>query len=335
MDSRRSMAHKIHDGVLGDVCTVTTGNEADAGAMEAQMRQADALEETPPFLARHLRHFEGHLAPVGFEAREKRPELGGEGSGKVLVALRVEADDVALQVHVVQGEARFAKAASLAPCDFIGNLHPLGFGSQCLANLPVLCVGDLWLFLGALLFDPQPAARVRCAILGFNRLVHQDAEKLDFVQGGIETRFEYGKLLVPALAPLDKFPDLLAGQLPGRENLMLREEGGDIAPAIEVAPVGLGRRLISLLHEFRHPGIPQFRVAVGAFAFALFHLRAKLVRPLRFAREVRAELGRFADDLTGGVAKLNPPECGFLLTVEKGHTGMRRYNVSNLQPQAF
>jgi hypothetical protein len=82
-------------------------------------------------------------------------------------------------------------------------------------------------------------------------------------------------------------------------------------------------------------GIPQFRVAVRAFAFALLHFGAKLVRPLRLRREIGAEFGRFADDLTGGVAKLHPPERRFLLSVEKGHTGMRWYNVGNLQPQAF
>ena len=72
---------------------------------------------------------------------------------------------------------------------------------------------------------------------------------------------------------------------------MLREEGGDIAPAIEIAPVCLRRRLIPLLHGFRNPGIRQLRVAVSALAFALLHLRAKLVRSLRLGCEVRAEFG--------------------------------------------
>ena len=335
MHSRRSMAHELHDGVLGDAGTVAAGNEADARAVEAQMPQAEALEETPPLLARHLRHFESPLPALCFETDEKRPKFRGEGSGEIFVPFRVEADRVALQVHFVQGKTRFAKTASLVPCDLVGNSHPLGLAGQRIANLLVLFVGYLRLFFRALLLDSQSAANVREAIFRLNRFMQQNAEELDFVQGGIEAGLEDGTLLVPALAPLDELPDLLAGELPGRENAVLREKGGDIAPAIEVAPVCLGRRLVPLLHEFGNPRVPQFLVAVGAFTFALLHLRAKLSRSLRLGRQIGAELGRFADSFSGGVSKLHPPKRGFLLSVEKGHTGMRRYNVSNLQPQAF
>jgi len=45
--------------------------------------------------------------------------------------------------------------------------------------------------------------------------VHPHAEEFDFVQRGVEVRFEVGKLFVSPLTPLDEFPDLLADELPG------------------------------------------------------------------------------------------------------------------------
>jgi hypothetical protein len=77
MDSRKGMAHELHDCVLGDVGPVAAGDEADAGAVEAEVRQADALEEAPPFLARHLRHFKGDLVSLGFQANEKAAGASG------------------------------------------------------------------------------------------------------------------------------------------------------------------------------------------------------------------------------------------------------------------
>lgn len=161
-------------------------NDCNAGAMKAQMGQADALEELMPFFGGIFRKLDQVGALLSPRDTEQRQQISVQRSSVHAAAFGEKHYRSGLGINVGEGNGGLGQPASLAHRNKPAITHPLIAGRQFPLDPLLFIARNFRLLFRAGAFQAKPQAWIRGDVTAFDRLLQDRRENLQLCESGIE-----------------------------------------------------------------------------------------------------------------------------------------------------
>jgi len=338
VDGAAGVGEIFHGLAHGDVVPGQPTGDGDAQGVEAGVwiliLDAGAFQEAKPFVA-PIEMGIGFGGSPGLEVFKQRDEIGVEGFGGFPAAFLIEANQAFFDavgagsdfdiLHGVEVGLIQANAVPAGDEEAVAKLgsHGLGFALNGLLDLGELFVGQFGVEPARRFFQSEFVAGIgldEAADYGF---VHNDAQNLQFEDGGVAPGFILAVLVVGLLPPFGIAETVIARKLARQGYVLFFKKHFDGFPTAVVAGFVVGIVVVAG-EKFGDPEIPGLSPGIGGdgtfgegfFSFDLAGLAGVVA-------DTDAKPGGFADDfIAGGITKLHPPKWRFFLFVKTGHSGM-------------
>lgn len=339
------MVDHLHCHGFGDARAGEPADHANAGAVKADVFEAGVLgaqagEEFVPVGGEGEGPVVGVSLAASLQVEQEGGETGVERGIVASAALGDDGDGHAVEVHVVEGEPRFAEAESLGQGDLEADAEGFGDGGgkrggggargfgDGLANDLGVGVAEFGLFGRGNTAESEAGDGVAGnpgAIGGFAHELSQEDDVFDdrvVVQAGA-VGLEPGHVVVGGLA----------GDLGGAVEVAIEEEALKFAPVAEADAEGARRRGVPGAEEGFNPD-KEAADRVGGVGLLGDGAAGRLgPGESKVVGRTDEEAGGAAHDF-GAVAVFDPPEGGARSFVEAGHLGSVPWCAQTCQPKS-
>ena len=240
MHESRRVVHQSHRFVLAESGSVTAGNKADPETMTCQ--PPSTLFQRRVVVAVHgpvqLRKGE---TIVPFYGLQKGFQVGVHGDGEVFSGVPFLPFGIGnghrggSEVDLLLADTCLTESASEVELKLEGGRHPRLSPGHGLSDGSDLLDGDLPLLLGGSDREPRQRKAVALGVSPTDRLVHEEAEELDLVSGGVPSRL----LSTGAGSPVHVVLGMTVEDLGGVLQAFLMEPHVDCAPEVGGSLLGL------------------------------------------------------------------------------------------------
>lgn len=314
------MTDKSHCLLLRDAVAGQSRDDCHACAMEGKMGKADSSEKTVPITRSLGWHFVSYLLALFFHFPKKWPQSRDQRSGVATTSFNGERDFVLFCIDIFQRKGRFAKAATLANCDFKGDAHPGRLRSELFPYQPFFFRRDLVFIFGKVRRNAEPRTGIDRGEFPCDRFEHDDAPDANVEQGAVETNRTKPRVLRGILTPLQILSDMFSFQLARPVHTPRFQKRAYRIPGLLVFRESVSFPAVARLQKRNDPSIKVFFVGnasgVGLF---LTSLRFELTGFRGFRAYANTAASGLVADFSSGIAKLYPPVGRAIALVDGSH----------------
>lgn len=292
---------------------------SDTGAVEAEMRQTNPLEELMPFFCWVFGKLDQNLPLRAAGMVNQRDQVDVQRRRVSSPSFRREGDRPGFKVDSRQRHGSFRQSATLSHRDEPAFAHPFRSRLQFLFDLRSLFIRDFWLLFGWRPFQAETHAWIRCDVTAPYSLLHDRRKDLEFGECSIQRSGTHQ--LYRRAGPKGGIIDTeFIGDLRRRNQVQVLKIGRHCGPRIQVARKRL-RVGITLAEESRHPGVKAIRIFVPPELLLLQRLSGnELLELPSYAGCVDTELGGLRSPSPVRILNAQPVKRTSLSSIGGCHT---------------
>lgn len=314
------MTNKSHRLLLGHSFASESGNDCDSRAVEGKVRKADSPKKTVPVACSLRWHVVSHLPALFLHFAKKRPQSRDKRGCVATTSLDRERNFVRFDIDILEGKARFAKAAALPDCDLKRDAHPGRLRFEFVPYQRLFFQRYLMFFLGVVGRNAKLRTRIDRGKFPRNGFEHDDAPNTNVEQGTVETNRTKSAFLRRILTPFEILNDVFSFQLARALDIPGFQERADGIPSLLVFRKSVLFPTVARLQKREDPSIKVFFVRnAGGISLFLTSLGFELARLGGFRANANATASRLVADFSSGISKLYPPIRGAVAFIDGSH----------------
>lgn len=256
------MINQAHHGSFWNARASSAGDESDARAMEAILRQSDAFEEKEKEFRRKRGHVHRCGSASGNQVLKKWDEFIAHWDFENAAAFLVKDNAAASEIDIAsQIKNRGAQSAAGVNANLPRNAHPFRLLLKFVPNYFQMLVGDLWFFCGGNFADAHFFGGVGAGESAFDRFAHDHAEEFQFEEGCVVVSFENTALAIATFSESHVVATINVSELGWECDLSFGQEGRNISPSEPITKRALLFGFVFLGEKAWHPEFPSIPLA--------------------------------------------------------------------------